>query len=326
MKYVLTITSFLVLSFGYLSQVAGQETSYPPNRKLIPIATIPHNQPIKVFYENEKPDSAYVKIALLDAHRSTSDSYVNIINDLKTQAQEEGLDAIMIYKFQMGMASYRDSEGYMTSYGVKEILAYGIKYLSSFDYLQNIPRTESIFLYNDTTMAFENNFFRTFDTEGNLLNYNCTKSFNDFLYRYSLQHLVAERKDWTYIASGNLIVKRLYKSKEKSCIFTYDNLQRLKTISIKRMVYDSEGMPLILNEEIALSYNEIGQLHQRDIFLNIKNRKTYYREIYRYDSLGRLEEKQLFKYENEKQEPIAKFFYTDFYTFEDLKIMYPELN
>jgi hypothetical protein len=328
MKYLFIFSVFLVSSLCVSNTTFGQFNKYPTNKKLVQIPTIRHNQSVKVFYLDEKPDTPYVKIALLEAYRGASDSYANILQDLQLQAQGEGVDAIMIFKFQTGMRSYRDSEGYMTSYAVKEILAYGIKYVSNFDYLSFIPKIESIYLYNDSTMAFDKAYYRQFNLFGKFVDFNCSSDFNNFLYQYSLYHLVQEQENWTYAVQGNLISERNFKtnSNEKKCKFHYDSLQRLSVINIETHQEKIDAYTVTYKQQVSLSYNENGLLHQKDIYPNPMNKTAFYREIFRYDRFGRLEEKLLFIYSNGERTPMAKCFYTEFYNWETVKMMFPELR
>jgi hypothetical protein len=327
MKYQFFFSTFLVLSLCVSNTIFGQFNNYPSDKKLVHIPTIPHKQPIKVFYLNEKPDTPYVKIALLEASRSASESYASILQDLQLQAQDEGVDAIMIFQFQTGMRSYRDSDSYLTSYAVKEILAYGIKYVSNFDYLSFIPKTENIYLYNDSTMAFDKAYYRKFDLFGKTIDYNCSNNFNIFLYQYSLYHLIQEQTNWTYALEGNLISERRFKENknEKKCKFYYDSLQRLKEIWIEKNV-EKEDFMAKETQKIFLFYNENGQLHQKDIYINPMNKQAFYREIYRYDAFGKLEEKLIFKYSNNERTPMSKSFYSEFYDWETVKMEFPEFR
>lgn len=322
MKHLLIFSTFVLLFFCFSNGLSAQFENYPTNKKLVQIPTIPHNQPIEVFYLNENPDSSYIKIALLEASRGTSESYATIIADLKIQAQEEGVDAIMIFQIQTATRSYRDIDNFLNSYPVKEVLAYGIKYVSTsnFDYLNSIPKVERCYIYNDSSKTFKDEYFRKFDAMGNLIASNCKQSFNNFLYQYSLHHLVSERTNWTYAptAKGNFISKRQCTTTEgqKECSFDYDSLQRLSKITIKTDIR-KDGYRKIETQYVTLTYNEDGYLHQKDIFPTIKDESFFYREIFKYDALGRIKEKVIFKYSNGDRIPIAKCFYTEFYTIVD---------
>lgn len=315
------MSTFLVLSLCVSNSIFGQFNKYPTNKKLVQIPTIRHSQPVKVFHLDEKPDTPYVKIALLEASRGASDSYANILQDLQLQAQDEGVDAIMIFKFQTGMRSYIDSEGYMTSYAVKEILAYGIKYESNFDYLSFIPKVETIYLYNDSTMAFDKKYYRQFDLFGKFVDFNCSSDFNNFLYQYSLTDLVQEQENWTYAVQGNLISERRFSlnANTKKCKFNYDSLQRLSLINIETHQEKVGAYTVTYKQQVLLSYNEYGQLHQKDIYPNPMNKVAFYREIFRYDAFGKLEEKLIFRYSNGERIPMAKCFYTEFHSWEAVK-------
>lgn len=320
MKYLFISSTLIVFLLSISNLTFGQRRTYPASKKLINVPTFPHQQAVKVFYLNEKPDSAYVKVALLEVARTAEHSYASIIQDLQVQAQNEGVDAIIIFQMYSGQRSYQNSEGYTNFYAIKEVLAYGIKYRSSFDYLSQIPKTEAIYLYNDSTQSFDKEYYRTFDMLGKVIDYNCSNSLNDFLYTYSLYHLVEEEDNWRYSDKNNLITTRYFndRTNQKKCIFQYDSLQRLNQITIQTEIIVRSNT-ITNSQEIQLFYNENGQLHQRDIYKIPMDKKSFYREIFRYDELGRIKEKLTFQYVNGKRMPLAKCFYTDFYSFEDLE-------
>lgn len=327
MKNVVFFTTFLLAFFSQIQPIFSQYQNYPSSKKLIEIPTLPHRRAIDVFDIGEKPDSAYYKLSILEVYRNSNDTYVSVIKELKAQAQYEGMDGIMIFKMGLVQKSYVDFEGYNSSYSVKEGVAYGIKYRTNFDYLKQIPKIESIYIYNDSTMAFDGTHFRQFDLFGKTIAHSCSSSFHDFLYQYSLYHLVEEKENWTYSTDNSVITGRELKTefRNKKCQFHYDSLQRLN--EIRTEIYEnSGGFMTFYKKRIALSYNENGQLHQKDIYPNLGNETSFYREVYRYDDLGRLEERSLFIYSNGERTPVAKCFYPEFYSLEDVKIMFPELK
>jgi hypothetical protein len=327
MKNVLFTTTFLLAFFSQIQSIFSQYQNYPSSKKLIEIPTFPHQRAIDVFDIGEKPDSAYYKLSILEVYRNSNDTYISVINELKAQAQDEGMDGIMIFKMGLVQKSYTDSEGYNNNYSVKEGVAYGIKYPTSFDYLTQIPEVESIYIYNDSTMAFSAAHFRQFDLFGKTIAHNCSNSFYNFLYQYSLYHLVEEKENWTYLTSNNVIIGREFKatSRNKKCQFYYDSLYRLNEIRSETYENTSSYMTFT-KERIALFYNENGQLHQKDIYPNLGNETAFYREIFRYDDLGRIEEKLIFKYSTGERTPIAKCFYPEFYNLEAVKMIFPELK
>lgn len=294
-------------------------------KKLIPIQTAPHNNPIEVFYPGDKPTQKYYQIALLETNLNVSATYAEVINDLKLQAQQSGMDAIIIANLKVTTLSTVDWEGFSSQYDVKEGLAFGIKYEVDFSYLKNIPKEESIYVHNDTADTYDFAGVMNYDLSNTVVEYTCPKSLYDYKYKYSMQHLLYEQLDWTTQKASRGRDKRTYKNGEKVCWFEYDSSDRVKNIEIVYSVTGT-GYTTTQRQEIKLTYDEQGRLHQKLIYPDPKNEDRYYVEVFRYDDLNRLSEKQLFLNFEGDLRPITKSIITQYYSEKELKRMYPEFK
>lgn len=294
-------------------------------KKLIPIQTEPHNNPIEVFYPGDKPTKQYYQITLLETNLNVSATYAEVINDLKIQAQQMGMDAIIIANLQMSAQSTVDWEGFSSEYNVKEGIAFGIKYEIDFSYLQTILKAQTIFIHNDTSGKYDLAGVFNYDLYNNIESYTCPKSLYDYEYKYSMQHLLYEQLNWKTDKTNRGQDRRTYKNDEKTCWFEYDSLNRVKRIEILYRL-TSSGYTTTDRQEVRLTYDEQGRLYQKRIYPNPKKESIYYIEIFRYDDFNRLTEKQLFlNFEGDLQ-PITKSLVTEYYSEEELKRLYPELK
>ncbi|MFK7946147.1 MAG: hypothetical protein AB8G11_01060 [Saprospiraceae bacterium] len=294
-------------------------------KKLVPIQTESHNNPIEVFYPGDKPSKKYYQIALLETNLNANNTYVEVINDLKTQAQQMGMDAIILIKLQLTTQSTVDWEGFSSQYNVKEGIAFGIKYDLDFSYLKDIPKVESVYVYSDTAEIYKLAGVMNYDLYNNIIDYTYPKSLYDYKYKYSIQHLLHEQLNWTTEQTKQGQDKRTYKNGEKTCWFEYDSLDRVKNIKVLYRI-NSNGYTTTNTQKVKLTYDEQGRLHKKLIYPSPKNEDTYYVEVFRYDDFNRLTEKQLFLNFEGDLRPITKSFITEYYSEEVFRKMYPELK
>lgn len=307
---------------NFLNPIYGQRLE---QKKLIPIRTIPHNNPIEVFYPGDQPTKKYYQIAILDAYRTDNESYAEVVNDLKIQAQQLGMDAIILTKLGIVERSGVDWEGYSTTIVSKEGIAYGIKYEIDFSYLLSVPKVESIYVYSDTSETYEMAGVFNYDLNNNIESYTCPKSLYEYKYRYSMNHLLYEQENWTTRETNRGDDKRTYKNGEKICLFKYDSLDRVKEVEITGKIVRN-GYSTLQIQEMRLIYDEKGRLYQKQIYPNSKQENMYFVEVFRYDDFNRLKEKQLLlNFEGDLQ-PITKSFIVEYYSEEELKRLYPELK
>lgn len=296
-------------------------------KKLIPIQTEPHNNPIEVFYKGEKPTKKYYQIAILEAYRNNDDSYAQIIQDLKIQAQQMGMDAIIITDLQITTKDAVDWEGFRTMFSVKEGVAFGIKYEIDLSYLASIPKVETIYVHNDTSGKYDLAGVFNYDLFNNIESYTCPKSLYDYKYKYSMQHLLHEELNWTTQTTNRGRYKRTYNDgeTEKTCWFEFDSLDRVEEVEIIYRIVTG-GYATTQTHEMKLKYDEQGRLHQKLIYPNASDKEIFYIETFRYDEFNRLTEKQLFlNFEGDLQ-PITKSLITEYYSEKELKRLYPELK
>lgn len=316
-------TTFILL--GLTTILTAQISFDITPQQLIPIPVQAHHRPIKVFHIGEQPDKKHYRIALLEADRKADEPYAKIIEDLKKQGQQNGVDAIVIFELRTAMRSFVDSDGYLNNYPVKEGLAYGIKYELDLSYVHQVPKKQEIHQVIDSTETALTTIH--YNMNGKITERNGSNQLINFLNEYSLQHLVYQQTLWKSFYYKNKVIKRTYANNSKVCEFGYDTTGRLEEIKIvyfNNTQFDAFGDVVTSkrHHKILLTYNEQHQIIQKDIIQDMNNESTFYREIFEYDDLGRIHKKQLFQYKNDKKMLVARVIFSAYYTEADFRAAY----
>jgi len=341
-----TIKNLLLITILLVScNLQGQVRNYL-EYKLIPIPTYPHDEPIQVFYKDEKPTRPYFKLVILEKNIERSyGTFADLIKGLQKQAQDIGVDAIIVDKMGTSVRSSTDAEGYQISINVKEVIVFGIKYKDNLDYLTTIPKEISIYEVADSNAKMVNVGTYSQGLNQEIIIANENSILYKLFYPYSLNHLLYEKHEWKSIVRYNLIRERqllnFQGTKIKTANFFYDENNNIKTINIRKAGKVSKNYKQVnqnkaahlrqknkkfISKKVVFDYNDNGTIHIKKNYPNSTNLNIYYEEVFKYDGKNRIREKQVFKINNDKRTELGKFVFESYYTVEEVKEQFPELQ
>jgi hypothetical protein len=265
----------------------------------------PHNRDVKVFFPREIiKDTDYVKITVIEIYDSPQTSYNELVNKLKKDAQNYGVDAVIIldkneknfYKYRSGYSNpfngstYYQS-GYRTLYFYPALSALGFVYRKHLDYIKLYPKSVKISVYESDTTKNSASFTFPLDNDRNvrdtfkLFPYQQMFYFTNFIKKYDPFYLIQQDKGWMNYKNGsNKIYKRVYTLSDKSkyvCRFKYNN-ELIESITSHSVSYRAK---------ILLSYNNEHAITEAIIFKESEK----YKEFFFYDNMGRLVRTKYFK-------------------------------
>ena len=275
---------------------------------LTDIPVKPHKEKVSIIFPGEKtPEEPYIKVDILEV--SGNGRMKDLIIELQAKGQLRGVDALII----MGNDTYEetDDEYYYTT---QKISALGIKFIKNIDYLEECIKRANVIAFDKKQNKYDTVAVIETDWRGRFFELkNGDPFYWDFLYNYSLQHLVEEKNsDWKYWqtmdSDGFVRTKRIktfnnqtstpleiVELKSRSGITYFAKLKDTKQFSANiEFQYNSKGKLIskkikskirgLFNQKFI--YQEDGSLLRTDVYkINGEEEKFYFKVIFeRYDS------------------------------------------
>ncbi len=254
---------------------------YPEvDTRLTTIATKPHTNEVELFFVGEVPKEEYIKVAALEAHQG---AYVTLIRKLQTQARAHGADALLVQAKNVMPDVYTDIiTERITTTPYSSLAGIAIKYKKNLD-TALLPKQQEVELYDAMSGAFQPVLALRFSVGGDIVakeekHPRAAMLYNTYIQPYTLRTLQESGPSWTHRQQEGFVVERqqhIGGMLQKQMQFDYDPARRITEIRIK----EQGGATQI----ISYTYNEAGQLTQRDIF---RSGKPYIQEVYTYDAKG----------------------------------------
>lgn len=332
--FIIFLSGILMLS-SCLSPTAtkplgyDQYKIYPQVGFINKIPTISHQNNIHVFFSGETPkDKAYIKIATVEQSATEATPYGDVIKILQSKGRSIGADAIFILGKEHTKQAVTDTEGQILYHiSQKHVSAVAIKYIKNIKNVEQYPKKEIYHTYDLSTKGYKPYVTQNLNLDGSVSSRTQGNFYQSFVYKSSLNYLLKEQnQNWRYSKYQDLITRRIqYNPRTRRYIsykIMYDSLRRVKQVFNKT-----------LTEDIEFLYNELSQIVEKKIYgqtyaltIDRNGREKYKptkrgiirKEILKYDDLGRLIEKEVFKIIKGKKMPWLKVTYSDFYTQADL--------
>lgn len=261
--------------------------TYQTPQLLSAIPPKPSKTAPEMYYPDDLvPDRAYVPISILEVKNGGGVNSKDLARTLATKGHKLGIDAIIgIQKERYSVENisflgvlasissaldddpYNDNDEYTSYRDVSVLSGIGIVYQDNIDYLDRFKKSAHLYqVAPDGTEEFSPSAVIRYDAHGEVLGMEFSTDRSKTLYdsvisRYSLEHLVHEKKNWRYFEEYDLVRRRrLYRLGDwvlKTCVFRYGSKQRLETIRIK---YHDET-----HDKVALFYDEKGRLSRKTV-------------------------------------------------------------
>ncbi|KAA3440401.1 hypothetical protein [Rufibacter hautae] len=300
-----TFFSSVLLLSVLLVQTACMRAYEPiaSSDRLSSLPTPGHSQEVEVFFPGERPtDTAYVKIAVVEEKAEGEVAYAKLVEQLRNKAQKQGLDAILIlgktqgtqlkndatlFEVILEIASGDEIKDNYYSVTTHELSAVGIKYKRNLQYLPQYVQSKRLYALEQgqelllATVAVDH---LGQDQKVTYQNVNDTPTYQGFVHRYSLDHLLKEQgPKWHYLEENGLVVRRKLMSLDgsgpiKNIKISYNAAQLPEKLEIRHPVM---AQPEIL----TITYNAQGQVTQKLIY---RNKQLVLQETNTYDAAGKL--------------------------------------
>lgn len=286
----------------------------------------PTEEDIQIFFPGEKlPDEEYIKVDVLDASGSESIPTKALVEVLRIKAESRGMDAIIILGKNSYSNTYEDFGNEIYTVNTQNLSAVGIKYIKNIDYLDTCIRQARVISYNGKIDRDEVVTIIKTDWKGNYLEVRKgSKLFWNFLYNFSEQHLLKERKNWSFnkqVSSDGVV-----------------NLNRALLGSSNDGVYDKKVHARFFKNKVrslrvyhhnSLGYSGKINFTYKDERLVLKEIKTQtkvkFLQEFIYDEDGSLLQCDIYKLEKEEKIFLFKVVY-DRYKQEDLEKLLAKEN
>ncbi|WP_210462610.1 hypothetical protein [Rufibacter roseolus] len=271
--------------------------------RLSSLPTPSHGKEVEVFFPGERPsDTAYVKIAVVEEKAEGEVAYAQLVEQLRKKAQKQGLDAILIlgktqgtqlkndatlFEVILEIASGDEIKDNYYSVTTHELSAVGIKYKRNLQYLPQYVQSKRIYVLEKgqelllATVAVDH---LGQDQKVTYQNVNDTPTYQRFVHRYSLDHLLKEQgPHWHYLEENGLVVRRKLLSMDgsgpiKNIKISYNAAQLPEKLEIRHPV-------TALPEVLTITYNSQGQVTQKHIY---RNKQLVLQETNTYGADGKL--------------------------------------
>ncbi|MDX5419272.1 MAG: hypothetical protein LPK09_08640 [Hymenobacteraceae bacterium] len=285
---------------------------YPEvDERLTSLAMQPHANVIEIFFGGEWPKEEYIKVAALETRGGP---YITLIKSLQSKARAYGADAILVQEKKIIPDVHTEIiTDRIATTTINSLSGIAIKYKKNLD-TGLLPKFQEIEMYDAVTGTYHPLLSLQFSPGGEITgkeenHESAAVMYNNYMLPYTLRALKEKGGGWTHREQEGFVVEReLHRDGllQKRMEFYYDTARRLKEIRIR----DLDG----INQKISYTYNEAGQLTQRNIF---RNNKPYIQEVYTYNASGQASQVLIYNTILHEKMPLLRSTYT-YYTLEEI--------
>ena len=277
----------------------------------------------KIYFPDDlKPERPYIEAGVVRFSGSGLQRTQLMAEKFKTQAQELGMDAVLItpgartgfMAADFGTAP-GDTETMMDvnsgqaegefiaadgfdSYGIPVLQGIGIKYLDNIHDIEQAVKSEKVYFADKPDEIL---YIKAYFLNGETKSIDYDKQLaidihNNVVEAYDLHHLIHQQANWGYRSyDGRVTTRALYKTpdwKLKICRLIYDFEDRK---SIKRIVVRYPGQE---KKDVIKLYRKFGEVEMKEIYqLGL----MVYKEKLAYDDMNRLVTRKIYKVKDEEE-------------------------
>ncbi len=319
MRYLFLSTLLLLSScetYHYYTQNAYTSTNHSNSNRLTEIPLSLHQNEIDVFFSHEKPKEKYIKAFLLEEIAYGEVSYGTLVNKLKRQAYEKGVDALIILS--------RDRNISETEYSftvTNTVSALGVKYIKNLKFKEGIPKQAILSFFNEEKAVYIPQERLLMADKGQIRDSDQSNLYLQYFHHYSLDYMLYEiNQNWRVLTkeNSNQIYKRQYRTFDKTTTFTFTYDKEGKVIHVLRHHY-LKDIPVQIEIEFEYKNGRVSKsnIYQKARFgevirdkngvkLNRIHKRT---ELYEYHSDGRPLRRTIFQIRDDKPKPLMKLSY-----------------
>lgn len=285
---------------------------YPEvDERLTSLPIQPHANEVELFFAGEWPKEEYIKVAALETQGG---AYITLIKSLQAKARAYGADAILVQDKKMISNVHTEiSSERVTTTATSSLAGIAIKYKKNLE-TGLIPKSQEIEMYDPVSGTYHPLLALHFSPEGEIIakeekHESAAVMYNNYMLPYTLRALKEKGAGWTHRHQEGFVVEReLHRNGmlQKHMAFDYDTARRLKEIRITEL----RGV----TQKISYTYNQAGQLTQRDIF---RNDTPHIQEKYTYDAGGQANQVQIYNTNLPEKMPLLRSTFT-YYTLEEI--------
>jgi hypothetical protein len=285
---------------------------YPEtDERLTTIAMQPHANEVELFFVGEVPKDEYIKVAALEAHEG---AYVTLIKKLQMQARAHGADALLVQMKNTTPEVHTDIiTERVTTTPFSSLAGIAIKYKKNLD-TGLLPKHQEMEMYDAVSGTFQPVLALQFSVGGDIVakeekHRQAAMLYNTYIQPYTWRRLQESGPGWTHRQQEGFVVERekhMNGMLQKQMAFGYDTARRMTEIRI----WEQGGA----TQKIRYTYNEAGQLAQRDIF---RGEKPFIQEMYTYDAGGQASQVLIYNTNLPEKLPLLRSTYT-YYTLEEI--------
>ncbi len=296
---------------------------YQPAQQFQPIkATItaiplqPHQRTIDVFLGNEKPVDSFYKVKMVEARLAPWESADALLIAIKKQAQQEGVDALLIDNLSLQSSTIQRIESETGGSQYKALSGLGLVYIKNMHFVDTILKKQHVEWWlddNPEPKEFEMNF----DWNGNntsLKDGLISTFFDEEVLPYDLfENNYEASNKWRYStdSNNNITAKQQTAALQTTTvIYEYLNLNHPYFVTIKIMDATNKKR----KQKLLLTYNQNGFLSEKRL---TEKDKTIWTEQLTYWASGRLLQSERWVMKNNKQQTLF-IIKNEFYTTADL--------
>ena len=333
--------NILLLTLIALGMSNCSYKSYPNYRAshLTDIPTHEHSNEVEVYYMDDDIGEEFLPIQKISSKKTGEDSYNKIILDVQRQAQQLGMDAIII---EEQMDGYQTEERGPSALGIilsiildiesettyeevyfQEFMAVGIKYRKNIDYLDRYVYAKTIWQQEENgrhkiASATFNLFGKIMNLEGDSIQWNNYQA-------YTLEHLVYDNEPpWTWKNVSSSDQKR-WKRKYKlpyaylKVEVLFMNATQINHLDIKKK-RTHPRLETISEERMRVVYQKGSKdIKRTELY---REEKLIRSEEYFYDQEGRILQRQVFLFK-EKKKILDKTIVYEYYRNSDINYFFP---
>ncbi len=283
---------------------------------ITPIPLKPHQRSVDVFLGKEQPVDSFYKVKMVEAKLSPWVSADALLIAIKTQAQQEGVDALLIDNLSLQTSTVQKIETVTGGTQYKALSGLGLVYKKNMDFVNTILKKQQVQWWLDENPA-PKEFEMDFDWNGKNTSLNdqlIDRFFNEEVLPYDLfENNYQLSNKWSYStdSNNNIIAKQQTATLQTTTVlYEYLNQNRPYFATIKIMDATNKQRKL----KLIFTYNDIGLLTEKRL---TEKDKTIWTEQLTYGASGRLLQSERWVIKNNKQTTLF-IIKNEFYTVKDL--------
>lgn len=288
----------------------------PIKATITPIPLLPHQRTVDVFLGNDKPVDSFYKVKMVEVRLSPWESADALLIAIKKQAQQEGVDALLIDNLSLQSSTVQRIETELGGSQHKALSGLGLVYKKNMYFVDTILKKQHVqWWLDDNTEPKE--FDMNFDWNGNNLSLKdrlIDQFFNEEVLPYDLFENNYEANNmWRYStdSNNNITAKQQTAALQTTTvIYEYLNLNHPYFVTIK--ILDATNRQR--KQKLLLTYNQNGFLTEKRL---TEKDKTIWTEQLTYGASGRLLQSERWAIKNSKQTTLF-IIKNEFYTTADL--------